>query len=324
VREASTGELLADLAREGVRYVAARGGRGGRGNAALKGTHDRVPNYAEQGEPGEAHELDLELHLVADAGLIGAPNAGKSTLLSVISRAHPKIADYPFTTIEPGLGVVTYHDERFTVADLPGLIEGASVGKGLGLRFLRHAERCATLVVVVDLAGADPVGDLEAVTGEVRAYDAELAQRMRIVVGNKTDLASADVDGASTWAEAHGMHFVAISAAAQTNLEELKELVATEITRSKAELGEPETFQVYRPAVEDRVVVVRDGEAFRVHSERVERLVVQAALDNPRAVRRLQRQLRSLGVESALKREGATEGAEVRIGDVAFEWIPDA
>jgi GTPase len=334
VKDAETGELLADLAKAQTRYVAAVGGRGGRGNASLKSTSDRIPNYAEQGEPGQERDLVLELHLVADVGLLGPPNAGKSTLLGAISRANPKIADYPFTTIEPGLGVVSVgergsaeeigDDERLIVADLPGLIEGASQGKGLGLRFLRHADRCAVLACVVDLAGADPIGDLTAVAAEVEAYDADMADRLRVVVGNKTDLAGADVQGAEAWSAERGARFVAISAAAGNNLDELRTILREEVARAREELGEPESFVVYRPAVEDRVVVAREGGAFRVTSERAERMVAQTPLGNPRAVRRMQKRLRALGVETALKREGAKDGDEVRIGNTAFEWIPDA
>jgi GTP-binding protein len=329
VKDAETGELLADLAKSSSRYVAAVGGRGGRGNASLKSASDRIPNYAEQGEPGEERDLVLELHLVADVGLLGPPNAGKSTLLGAISRANPKIADYPFTTIEPGLGVVhvgplgTADEERLIVADLPGLIEGASQGRGLGLRFLRHADRCGVLACVVDLAAADPVGDLSAVAAEVEAYDADLAERLRVVVGNKTDLTGADLTGAEAWAADRGARFVAISAAAGNNLDELRTVLGEEVARARDELGEPESFVVYRPAVEDRIVVAREGSAYRVTSERVERMVAQTPLGNPRAVRRMQKRLRSLGVESALKREGAKEGDEVRIGATAFEWIPD-
>jgi GTP-binding protein len=323
VRDADSGEMLADLARQDARFVAARGGRGGRGNTAMKSSQDRVPNYAEHGEQGEERDLILELHLVADIGLLGPPNAGKSTLLGAISRANPKIADYPFTTIDPGLGVTEHHDERFIVADLPGLIEGASQGKGLGLRFLRHADRCAVLAAVIDLAGSDPLGDLEAVVGEVQTYDAELAERVRIVVGNKTDLAAADLDDVSAWAERTGARFVAISAERGSNLEELRSIFAEEVQKAREAGATPESFVVYRPAVEDRVVVAREDRAYRVHSERVERMVAQTPLDNARAVRRLQRRLRAIGVEDALKREGAKEGDEVRIGEIAFEWIPD-
>jgi GTPase len=324
VRDAATGELLADLARSNVRFVAAQGGRGGRGNTALKSVHDRVPNYAEHGEPGEERDLVLELHLVADVGLIGPPNAGKSTLLGAITRANPKIADYPFTTIDPGLGVSEYDGDRMIIADLPGLIEGASHGKGLGLRFLRHADRCAVLVAVVDLAADDPGGDLAAVVGEVEAYDSELADRIRVVVGNKTDLPGADLDDVAAWADERKVRFVAISAARGHNLEELRSALIEEVRSARAAGATPESFAVYRPAVEDRVAVVREGAAFRVSSERAERMVTQTPLDNARAVRRLQRRLRAMGVEDALRREGAHEGDEVRIGNVAFEWIPDA
>ncbi len=331
VKETETGELLADLAKAGARYIAATGGRGGRGNASLKSATDRIPNYAEQGEPGEDTELVLELHLVADVGLLGPPNAGKSTLLGAISRANPKIAGYPFTTIEPALGVVSVGErrpaaddgERLVVADLPGLIEGASQGKGLGLRFLRHADRCGVLACVVDLAGADPAGDLTAVAGEVEAYDAELAERLRVVVGNKTDLPGADLTPAEAWADERGMRFVAISAAEGSNLDALRAVLREEVARARDELGAPESFVVYRPAVEDRIVVVREDDAFRVSSDRIERMVAQTPLGNTRAVRRMQKRLRALGVESALKREGATEGVEVRIGNTAFEWVPD-
>jgi GTPase len=326
VRDASSDEVLADLAKPEAEFVAARGGRGGRGNAALKSGRDRVPNYAESGEPGEELDLALELHLVADVGLIGAPNAGKSTLLGAISRARPKIGDYAFTTLEPGLGVVEWPPDggaRYTVADLPGLIEGASQGKGLGLRFLRHADRCGVLAAVIDLAGADPVGDLVAVVGEVAAYDDDLSSRVRVIVGNKTDVASADTTGAEAWAEERGARFVPVSAANGANIDELKTVLADEIERAAREHGAPQSFAVYRPAVEDRVLVSREDGAFRVRSERVERVVSQTPLNNPRAVRRLQRKLRAMGVETALRREGAEEGAEVRIGDVAFEWSDD-
>jgi GTP-binding protein len=323
VRDVATGEVLADLATPEATFLAARGGRGGRGNAALKSPHDRVPNFAESGEPGEEHELVLELHLVADVGLIGAPNAGKSTLLGAISRAQPKIGDYPFTTLEPGLGVVEHDERRYTVADLPGLIEGASQGKGLGLRFLRHADRCAVLVAVVDLAGVDPVADLSAVVGEVEAYETSLANRVRVVVGNKTDLASADVLGAEAWASDRGARFVPISAEMGANLDELRAVLAREVIRSHEELGAPESFVVYRPTVEDRILVTREDTGFRVRSERVERIVSQTPLGNARALRRLQRKLRAMGVESALRREGAVDGDEVRIGESRFEWTND-
>ena len=320
----SDGEVLADLAKPDSRYVIARGGRGGRGNAALKSSRDRLPNYSEPGEPGGEFDVTFELHLVADVGLLGPPNAGKSTLLGAISRATPKIGAYPFTTIDPNLGIVDAGDDaRLTVADLPGLIEGASEGRGLGLRFLRHAQRCSLLALVVDVASDDPVGDLESVYGEVSSFDEELARRARVVIANKIDIGG-DRARIEAWARDHGADVVAISAADAVNLDDLRVTLARAVALAKAELGEPQSFAVYRPAVEDRIVVHREDGAFRVRSERIERAVAQTPIHNPRAVRRLQRRLKTMGVERALRREGANEGDEVRIGDIAFEWIPDA
>lgn len=323
VRDATTKEVLADLAKPGVRYVAARGGRAGRGNAALKSSQDRVPNYAEQGEPGELAEIDLEVRIVADVGLIGPPNAGKSTLLSAISRATPKIANYPFTTLEPALGMVEREGERFVVADLPGLIEGASEGRGLGLRFLRHATRCRALVAVVDLSAPDPVADLESVASEVDAYDPTLSERLSVVVGNKTDLEDADAAGAERWAFARGAEFVAVSAMERENTDELERILTEHVTASRAVQPDPESFAVLRPVREDPIAVTREGDGFRVASQRVERLVAQTPLNNARAVRRLQRRLRSMGVEAALTREGAKEGDEIYVGGTTFEFYPE-
>lgn len=323
VRDRATGEVLADLAKPDARYVAARGGRGGRGNAALVSRAERAPNFAERGEPGEERELALELRLVADVGLLGPPNAGKSTLLGTISRAHPKVADYPFTTVDPSLGVVEVDDERYTVADLPGLIEGAAEGRGLGTRFLRHAERCGVLAAVVDLASEDAAADLEAVADEVESYSPEMAGRLRVVVGNKIDLPEARDDGARAWAEARGVPFRPVSAQEGTGLDALIATLAEEVGEAWDERGEPETFAVLRPVRPDPIVVEREGEAFRVRSERVERLVSMTPMDNARAVRHLQRRLKAMGVESALVREGVREGDEVVIGDVRFDYYPE-
>ncbi len=323
VRDAETGEVLADLARPDVRYVVARGGRGGRGNAALKSKHDRVPNYAEPGEPGEATDVVLELHLVADVGLLGPPNAGKSTLLGAVSRADPKVADYPFTTLVPGLGVADRGESRIVIADLPGLIEGASRGKGLGLRFLRHAERCSVLALVVDLAAPTPEADLSGVLAELESYDPALVERVRVVTGNKIDLDEADASAARRWAEKRGTRFTAVSAAQGTNVDEFVDIIDEEVVNARAERGAPETFAVFRPVAADPIEVSREGDAFRVRSHRAEGLVAQTSFDNQRAVRRLQQRLRSIGVEAALRRNGVREGDEIRIGEGAFEYIPD-
>lgn len=323
VRDARTGEVLADLTKPGVRYVAARGGRGGRGNAAMRSAVDRVPNYAESGEPGQSLTLILELHLVADVGFLGPPNAGKSTLLGAISHANPKIADYPFTTLEPGLGVVEADDARFVAADLPGLIEGASEGKGVGLRFLRHATRCRVLAVVVDVSTPETADALDTVAAEVEAYDPALTDRLTVVVGNKIDLAEADPAAARAWARERRAEFVAVSAKFGTNADELVALLARRVATARAEQPERESFAVLRPVVADRVVVRREGEGWRVRSERAERLVAQTPLGSAGAVRRLQRRLRALGVESALARQGASEGDEIYIGTATFEFLPE-
>ena len=323
VRDTSSAEMLADLARPDVSFVAARGGRGGRGHTSLKSSQDRIPNYAERGEPGEEASLILELRLVADVGFVGPPNAGKSTLLTAISRANREIADYPFTTIDPGLGVVEVGERRFVAADLPGLIEGASEGRGLGLRFLRHATRCRVLAVVVDAAGDDPAAELEAVAGEIDAFDPDLRERMRIVVANKIDIEGARVDGVASWARENDAECVAVSAMHGTNVDRLIAVLDTRVRESYENEPEAETFAVLRPVLPDRVVVTREGGGFRVRSERVERLVAQTPLDNARATRRLQKRLRAMGVEAALAREGAQEGDDVYIGNRTFEFYPE-
>lgn len=323
VRDAETGQMLADLARPGTRYLAARGGRGGRGNASMVSAADRAPTFAEGGEPPEEHALDLELRLVADVGLLGPPNAGKSTLLRSVSRASPKVGAYPFTTIEPHLGVAEAGDERMVIADLPGLIEGAAGGKGLGVRFLRHTERCLVLVIVADLTSAALVDDLEMLVREVSDYDPGLGARIAVVVGNKIDLAEADVEEARRWTEARGLRFIPISAEHGTNVDGLLAALLGEVTSARERQGEPESFAVFRPVTEDPVTVVREGDAFRVRNARAERLIAMTPLENPRAVRRLQRGLKRLGVEDALRREGAEQGDEVRIGDASFEYEPE-
>ena len=277
--------LLADLVGSGIRAVIARGGRGGRGNASLATSRDRVPSGAEAGEPGEDRRLSVELRIVADVGLVGLPNAGKSTLLATLTAAHPKIADYPFTTLSPNLGVAG-EEERFVVADVPGLVEGAHEGKGLGHRFLRHVSRCRALVLVVDLSAPDPAADLATVRAELEAYDRAMAARPSLVVGTKRDLAPDDDPRASAVAE------------------------------------ERSAYVVLRPA-RPRFVVKREGERFRVIGRDVERWVSETDLDDSVKLERLQRRLVKEGVERELASAGARRGDEVVIGDVAFEFIPE-
>jgi GTPase len=311
--------LVADLVGEGARAVVARGGRGGRGNAALAGPKNRVPRTAEAGEPGEERRLDLELRLVADIGLVGLPNAGKSTLLSKLTAAKPKIANYPFTTLSPNLGVAE-GNERFVVADVPGLVEGASAGRGLGHQFLRHVTRCRALAIVVDASAADPADDLRTVRRELEAYDATMAERPSIVVLTKADLVG-DVDGvreAFTGLE----DVVTVSGVTGEGIEELNARLDS-LALEAAQTAPPrESYVVLRPGRE-RFVVRKEGERFRVIGRDVERWVAEADLEDPRAVTDLQKRLVKEGVERRLAAAGARRGDEVVIGDRAFEFYPE-
>jgi GTPase len=305
--------LVADLVGPDASVVVARGGRGGRGNATLASARNRVPRVAERGEPGEEAELELELRLVADVGLVGAPNAGKSTLLARLTAARPKIADYPFTTIAPNLGVAV-GDERFVVADVAGLIEGAHEGKGLGLQFLRHVSRCRVLVYVVDLSG-DPVGDLAVVRAEVETYDPDLARRPSLVVGTKMDLAP---EGAG---RSEGID-LAVSGLTGEGVEALERRLRELVADAVAHEPERTPYVVIRPAREP-FVIRREGDRFRVSGQRVERWVTEADLDDPRQVIDLQRRLVRAGVERRLAEAGARRGDEVVIGGRTFEFIPE-
>ena len=308
--------LLADLVGSGIRAIIARGGRGGRGNASLATSRDRVPSGAEAGEPGEDRRLSVELRIVADVGLVGLPNAGKSTLLATLTAAHPKIADYPFTTLSPNLGVAG-EEERFVVADVPGLVEGAHEGKGLGHRFLRHVSRCRALVMVVDLSAPDPAADLATVRAELEAYDRAMAARPSLVVGTKRDL-SPDIDPQALL----GSGAIAVSAVTGEGLDRLRERLAALAREASAVAEERSAYVVLRPA-RPRFVVKREGERFRVIGRDVERWVSETDLDDSVKLERLQRRLVKEGVERELASAGARRGDEVVIGDVAFEFIPE-
>jgi GTPase len=329
------GEVLADLVGPGTRLVAAAGGRGGLGNAALASKARKAPGFALLGEPGEAHDLVLELKSVADVGLVGFPSAGKSSLIAVLSAARPKIADYPFTTLVPNLGVVTAGDSVFTVADVPGLIPGASQGKGLGLDFLRHIERCAVLVHVVDCGteepGRDPVSDVDALEAELAQYTpslgTDLADRPRMVALNKIDMADGKdlAEMVRPEFEARGLPVFEISAATREGLREFTFALAAVVEQARASRPPAApTRIVLRPtAVNDTgftVTPVEDG--FVVRGDRPERWVLQTNFDNDEAVGYLADRLARLGVEEALAKQGAVPGTTVTIGDVAFDWEP--
>ncbi|MBV8301411.1 MAG: Obg family GTPase CgtA, partial [Candidatus Dormibacteraeota bacterium] len=321
------GEVVADLDRPGAGAVLAEGGRGGRGNARFATSTRQAPRLGELGEPGSRRRLHLELKLIADIGLVGLPNAGKSTLLAALTGAHPKIADYPFTTLHPNLGVAEVASRPYILADVPGLIEGAHLGAGLGLEFLRHVERTRVLIQVVDVSAgaAEAQAALAVVDGELAAFSDELAQWPRIVALNKTDLPGA----AETAAELEVLLPQAIPIAAATGagcaalLETAVALVDAERAQVPAEVP-PAEHRIYRHQPErTEAAVSREGEAYRVRGASVERLVAITDLDNDEAVARLQRHLRRSGVDQALARAGCRDGDTVRIGEAEFEYRSD-
>jgi GTP-binding protein len=307
--------LLADLVGEGSEAVVARGGRGGRGNVRFAGPKNRVPKTAEAGEEGEDRRLQLELRTVADVGLVGLPNAGKSTLLSRLTAATPKIADYPFTTLTPNLGVAEAGEERFVVADIPGLVEGAHRGKGLGHRFLRHVTRCRALVLVVDLSSSDPAADLDTVREELRAYDAELAERRSLVVGAKADIVQDPQEAADA------IRALPVSAVTGQGLDLLAAQLETLSRRAAAEEPARGPYVVLRPG-RPRFTVAREDGGWRVSGRNVERWVRETDIDDERQLTRLQRRLIKEGVERQLTKAGAHQGDEIRISDRAFEFLP--
>jgi GTP-binding protein len=309
--------LLADLVGEGARAVVARGGSGGRGTASLAGPGNRVPRAAEAGELGEDERLSVELRIVADLGLVGLPNAGKSTLLAALTAARPKIAQYPFTTLTPNLGVAEREDRRYVVADVPGLVEGASAGRGLGHRFLRHVTRCRALVLVVDLSAQDPSADLAVLRRELEAYDPGLVRRPSLVVGTKLDLAPG-VDVGSVFGE----EAIAVSAVTGAGMRELRAGLDALAAEVEAASDDRQAYVVLRPA-RARFTVRREGDRFRVVGRGIERLVAETDLDDPRKVTQLQKRLVREGVERQLAAAGARRGDEVVIGSIAFEFLPD-
>jgi GTP-binding protein len=309
--------LVADLVGEGSKAVVARGGRGGRGNVRFAGPKNRVPRTAESGEEGEERHLHVELRTVAELGLIGLPNAGKSTLLSRLTAAEPKIADYPFTTLTPNLGVAETGDERFVVADIPGLVEGAHEGRGLGDRFLRHITRCRALVLVVDLSSPDPRGDLVTVRAELEAYDPELTERPSLVVGTKTDL----VEDAGLIADT--IRGLPVSALTGEGMDRLGSQLEQLSRQGAAQQPPRAPYVVLRPG-RARFTVSREHGGWRVVGRNVERWVLETNIDDERELADLQRRLIKEGVERQLTKAGARRGDEIRISDRTFEFLPES
>ena len=328
------GTQLADLVGEGDSYVVAKGGKGGLGNATLASTKRKAPGFALLGEPGDVRDVVLELKSVADVALVGFPSAGKSSLIAALSAARPKIADYPFTTLVPNLGVVEAGGTTFTVADVPGLIPGAHAGKGLGLEFLRHVERCAVLVHVLDCAtlepDRDPLSDLDVIEQELALYKddvARLTERPRLVVLNKVDVPEARelAELVTPDLEARGLRVFSISAVSREGLQALSYALAGVVQADRAAKPVEQAQRiVLRPRAVDDLgfTVERDDEGFVVRGAKPERWILQTDFTNDEAVGYLADRLARLGVEKALADAGAEPGAAVTIGEVSFDWQP--
>lgn len=326
VREDETGQLLADLTEEGQRFVVAKGGRGGRGNARFSSAADKAPRFAEKGEPGEEKWVRLELKVIADVGLVGFPNAGKSTFLSRVSAARPKVADYPFTTLAPNLGVVEMEGvPPFVIADIPGLIGGAHQGVGLGHDFLRHVERTRLLVHLVDAAGVDgrnPLDDYRQINEELRLYDERLAELTQVVVANKMDLPQANEGLAALRKEVGEEHVFPVSAVTGAGLKEVIYRVAALLSELPEETPLTESYALYTPPDEDEeaISISRDGHVFVIHGKRLDKLVAMTDFNNEDGVKRFQRLFRLWGHEEALNEAGARNGDTVRIRDLEFTF----
>jgi GTP-binding protein len=329
VRDADTGEILADLVEQGQRLIVAQGGRGGRGNARFASSTNQAPRMAERGSPGEERWLELELKLLADVGLVGLPNAGKSTLLAAVSAARPKIADYPFTTLQPNLGVAVLDDyTSIVLADIPGLIEGASQGTGLGHQFLRHIERTRLLVHLLDGAGEDPLQAFDTINAELAVFDDQLASKPQIVAFNKMDLPDAQAlwDLVREELTGRGYEVMAISGLTRHGTRELLYRVA----RRLDELPPPQAKStdeapVLRPDLDyDDFTIERVGANWHVRGGRIERLARITRWDLHEAVSRFQKTLERQGVTQALEKAGVQDGDTVFVGEIELEWGEDA
>lgn len=327
IRDSETGELIADLVENGQQIVVASGGRGGRGNARFASSTNKAPRISEKGEPGEEKWVNLELKLLADVGLVGFPNAGKSTLISRISAAKPKIADYPFTTIVPNLGMVRMDNgESFVVADIPGLIEGAHEGAGLGHEFLRHIERTRVIVHVIDMAGSegrDPVEDFKTINKELKAYNPVLAKRPQIVAANKMDLPEAEDNLRKFRAEIQDNYDIyAVSAVTGQGLEALLLKVAETLVLTP--LAEPivsNEEKVTKVIAVNRFEINKEDGVFVITGKEIEKHYAMTDFNNEDAVKRFLRILKVMGVEDELRSKGAQNGDTVRVGNLEFDFV---
>lgn len=330
VKDADTGEVIADLTAAGERVVVARGGRGGRGNAKFSSSQNRAPTFAELGEPGESRSLSLELKLLADVGLVGYPSVGKSSIIACVSAARPEIAEYHFTTLTPVLGVVRVDDERsFVMADIPGLIEGAADGAGLGHDFLRHVERTKVILHVVDASGVegrDPVEDYHRINAELKKYSEKIARRTQILVANKMDLPGAGENYArlEKLAAAEGIAIFPVSAATREGLAALIAETAKALDRYVEEPEKTDGIKVYdadKDEDPERITITRNDRGdFIVSGKALEKLVAMTNFSNDEALRRFQYIWRMKGIDSRLKKRGIKEGDTVHIGAMEFEF----
>ncbi len=314
-----------DLNEPGVRVVIAVGGKGGRGNARFANSIRQAPSFAEKGLPGENFELQLELKLLADVGLVGLPNAGKSTLLRAVSKAMPDVGDFPFTTLEPVLGVVDLGYEAFVMADLPGLIEGAHAGVGLGHQFLRHVERTRVLVHLIDASSEDPIADYHTIRREIELYDDQMASRPEVIVFNKIDLPEARANIEKLRKALPDREIMVISGATKEGTQDLVKTLQQMLGEIEAERREEKRVEVpllpvLRPQARDRLDVVLEDEVFVVRSRAAEEHAMKLGEGGHEAIDELQNRLRRMGLEKVMRRQGARPGDLVRVGNVEFEW----
>jgi len=324
IRDSETGELLADLTEDGQEVVLLSGGRGGRGNARFASSTNQAPRLAERGEPGQEKWLILELKLIADVGIIGVPNAGKSTLLSVVSAAKPKIDSYPFTTLQPNLGVVELDGyETMVMADIPGLIEGASAGIGLGHDFLRHIERTKILIHLLDGASANPIEDWAMINQELSLYDVRLERKPQVVVLNKIDLpdAFAWLPLIEEKMASEDIAFCSISALNKQGVRQMLYLVKQLLDKTPTSEPEYESLTVIRPKADPNSFVIdREADGWRVRGLAIERVAAMTYWEFEATVRRFQQILERMGISEALEEAGISEGDTVYIGDEILEW----
>ena len=328
IKDAETGKVVADLSHEGQEELVLRGGRGGKGNSHFATATRQVPRFAQAGEEGEEKEIILELKLLADVGLLGFPNVGKSTFLSIVTDAKPKIANYHFTTIEPNLGVVkTEHGESFVIADIPGIIEGASEGVGLGIQFLRHVERTRLLLHVIDVSGVegrDPVQDFYTINEELKTYSEKLSTRKQIIVANKIDIMQ-DETGykeLEALAKKEGLEIYKISGATGEGVSKLLDRVAEVLkTLPKEELVEVEDRVVYTLEEDkDEFTLRKENDVFIIEGKAINRLMGRINVDDNESMYYFQKSLKNLGIEDELKKQGIKEGDTVKVLNWTFEW----